>query len=247
MHRRLVTAGLVAALASPALAQQGVLTAPIPTTPQPAEQGSSSGQGGQASPQQREQRTTQGGAPQDARTPARQGGAQAGASGGTPAAQPGQQQSQAEAQYVMQALAAGTVSLQASNFAVTKAQNPRVKQFAEFEIGEQNTLADVLHSLADPSATASTGARQAASTAPELSQAASQMMERLSRAQPSPAFDREYVAGQIQGHQELLAIQERYLQGGAQSRELASIARLARGQIQQHLAVLQEIQAELGR
>ena len=30
------------------------------------------------------------------------------------------------------------MSLQQSNFALTKAQNPRVKQFAEFEVGEQN-------------------------------------------------------------------------------------------------------------
>ena len=37
MDRRVVTAGLVAALASPALAQQSTVVSPIPVQPQPAE------------------------------------------------------------------------------------------------------------------------------------------------------------------------------------------------------------------
>ena len=40
-------------------------------------------------------------------------------------------------------LALGTVSLQQSNFAHGKAQHPRVKQFAEFEIGDANRSARV--------------------------------------------------------------------------------------------------------
>jgi predicted outer membrane protein len=170
-----------------------------------------------------------------------------GQAGGAPASQ-GQQQSQADQQYIQQALALGTVSLQQSNFALSKAQNPHVKQFAEFEIGEQNTLGDVLHSFADPAATASTtpGAKASASTAPELTQEDSAAMERLSRAQPGPALDREYVAMQIQGHQKLLKLQEDYLQKSG-SRETSNIAKLARGQIKEHLALLDGIQKELGR
>ena len=242
MSRRLVIAGLMAAVALPALAQQAQQNQAIPfsATPQPAETQTNPALGQNA--QERQQRTQQGGAPQDTQTPARQGQASA------PAAM-GQQQSQAERQYIQQALALGTVSLQQSNFALSKAQNPRVKQFAEFEIGEQNLLADIMHSFADPNATASTtqGAQASASTAPELPQKDSQAMERLSKAQGGAAFDKDYVALQIQGHQDLLKLQETYLQQGSGNRETTNLAKLARNQIQEHLTMLQDIQKDLGR
>jgi predicted outer membrane protein len=106
-----------------------------------------------------------------------------------------------------------------------------------------------MHSFADPNATASTtqGAQASASTAPELPQKDSQAMERLSKAQAGAAFDKDYVALQIQGHQELSRLQETYLQQGSGNRETTNVARLSRGQIQEHLAMLQHIQKELGR
>jgi putative membrane protein len=244
--RRIVTAGLVAAFSLSAFnlatAQQPQQNQAIPfsVAPQPTETNPNQGLGSNA--QQRQQRTQQGGAPQDTGTPARQGQASA------PAGQ-GPQQSQADRQYVQQVLAAGTVSLQQSNFALSKAQNPRVKMFAEFEIAEQNNLADIMHSFADPASTASTtaGAQQAAATAPELPPEDSAAMERMSKAQPGAGFDRDYVALQIQGHQKLLAIQEAYIKNAPNNREALSVARLARGQIQEHLALLQDMQKELGR
>jgi predicted outer membrane protein len=241
MSRRLVIAGIVAAVSLPALAQQQNQAIPFSTTPQPAERQTNPALGQNA--QERQQRTQQGGAPQDTQTPARQGQANS-----APPAM-GQQQSQADRQYIQQALALSTVSLQQSNFALSKAQNPRVKQFAEFEIGEQNLLTDIMHSFADPNATASTtqGAQAAASTAPELPAKDSQAMERLSKAQAGPGFDRDYVALQIQGHQELLKLQETYLQQSSGNRETTNVARLSRGQIQEHLAMLQDLQKELGR
>ncbi len=240
MSRRLVIAGLMAAVAVPAFAQQQNQAIPYSVSPQPAETQPNPALGQNA--QERQQRTQQGGAPQDTQTPARQGQASA------PAAL-GQEQSQADRQYIQQALALGTVSLQQSNFALTKAQNPRVKQFAEFEIGEQNLLTEIMHSFADPNATASTtrGAQAAASTAPELPPKDAQAMERLSKAQAGPAFDRDYVALQIQGHQELLKLQETYLQQGSGNRETTNLAKLARNQIQEHLAMLQDVQKQLGQ
>lgn len=242
MSRRLIIAGLAAAISLPALAQgvQQNQAIPSPVTPQPAETQPNQGLGSNV--QERQQRTQQGGAPQDTQTPARQGQASA------PAAQ-SQQASQADRQYVQQVLAAGTVSLQQANFAIGKAQNPRVKQFAEFEIGEQNTLQDVMHSFADPAATASTtkGAQQAAATAPELPPQDAAAMEKLSKAQAGPAFDRDFVAMQIDGHQKLLSIQEQYLKTNSGNREITNLAKLARGQIQEHLALLGSIQQELGR
>ncbi|WP_201859538.1 DUF4142 domain-containing protein [Microvirga soli] len=241
MSRRLVIAGLMAAVAIPAFAQQQNQAIPQSTTPQPAETQTNPALGQNA--QQRQQRTQQGGAPQDTQTPARQGQANS-----APAAM-GEAQSQADRQYIQQALALGTVSLQQSNFALSKAQNPRVKQFAEFEVGEQNLLAEIMHSFADPNATASTtrGAQAAASTAPELPAKDAQAMERLSKAEAGAAFDKDYVALQIQGHQELLKLQESYLKQGSGNRETTNVAKLARGQIQEHLTMLQDMQKELGR
>ncbi|WP_243370415.1 DUF4142 domain-containing protein [Microvirga solisilvae] len=237
--RHIAIAGIAVAFALPVFAQQNQAPS-FPVTPQPTETNPNSALGQGA--EQRQQRTQQGGAPQDTQTPLRQGQANS-----APAAQ-GQQQSQADRQYIQQALALSTVSLQQSNFALSKAQNPRVKQFAQFEIGEQNNLTDILHSFADPAATASTstGAKAAASTAPELSQEDSAAMERLSKAQAGAAFDRDYVNLQIQGHQRLLKLQEDQIRSSG-NREMTNIAKLARGQIQEHLAMLDVIQKELGR
>jgi putative membrane protein len=120
-----------------------------------------------------------------------------------------------------------------------------VKQFAEFEEAEQNELTEVLRSLSDPGATASTAA--AASTAPVLSGEAAQVMERFSRAQPGPGFDRDYVAAQIVTHRDLLGVQGRFLRSNPSNRELANIARLARGRVQEHLTRLETLQQDLGR
>ncbi|MBM6593416.1 DUF4142 domain-containing protein [Microvirga pudoricolor] len=244
MSRRLVTAGFIAAImAAPAFAQgvtqnQGITQ---PATPQPAETQVNQGLGANAA--QREQRVQQGGAPQDTGTPMRQG------QNASAPAQMGQQQSQADMQYVQQTLAAGTVSLQQSNFALAKAQHPRVKEFANFEVAEQNTLADVMRSFSEPSSTASTspGARQAASTAPELPAADAAVMEKLSKAQPGAAFDKDYVAAQIDGHRKLLAVQETYMKNASGNREALNVAKLASGQIKEHITMLQDLQKELGR
>src|SRR5690606_6868747 len=87
MPRLFVASGLVALLAFPALAQQAQpnQVTPIPATPAPAESRPNEGLG--AGAEQREQRTRQGGAPQDTRTQTRQ-------SQGSDPAQGGQQQSQ---------------------------------------------------------------------------------------------------------------------------------------------------------
>jgi len=262
MNRRIVTAGLVAALSTPAFAQQSTVVSPIPVQPLPAETQAGGGlagpQGAQTQPD-RQNRVQQGGSPADTTTPRRQG--QASDPGGQATQQQAQQRNPAEIQYIQQTMAAGTVAFQASTFARAKAQNPRLKQFAAFEEAEQNTMFEILHSLADPATTSGTNtqaaqataaaqpntASQAAATAPVISGAGSEMMERMSKAQPGPAFDREYLNLQIQGHRELLGIQERYLASNPGTRGTAAIARMAMGQIKEHLALLEDIQQEIGR
>ena len=158
---------------------------------------------------------------------------------------PGGQLGQPDVQHIQQTLAGGTVALQTSEIALQKAQNPKVKEFAQFERDEQTTIAEVLRSLQEPAATASGGAARAAATAPELPPDKAKMMEQLQQAKAGAEFDRLYVQGQLQGHQELLQIQERYIQSNSKNRELTNTAKLARGHIKEHIARLQDIQKEL--
>jgi putative membrane protein len=177
-----------------------------------------------------------------------QAGSQSGSAAGGVYASAGPM-GQAEVQHLQQTLANGTVALQTSEIALQKAQNPKVKQFAQFERDEQTTIAEVLRSIQEPAATASSGAAgsgaRTAATAPEIPADKARMMEQLQQANAGPEFDRLYVLGQLQGHQELLQMQERYLQGNSSNREHTNVAKLTRGHIREHIAVLQEIQKEL--
>ena len=70
------------------------------------------------------------------------------------------------------------------------------------------------------------------------------MVQKLSQASGT-AFDREYLTGQMQGHQELLRVQEGYLASNPQNREHVGVAKLARGMIREHIALLEDIQTKL--
>lgn len=58
-------------------------------------------------------------------------------------------------------------------------------------------------------------------------------------------FDKMYVTAQLDGHRKLLTIQEDYLKVG-KNREHLSVAKLARGQIKEHIALLEDLQSKLG-
>ena len=150
----------------------------------------------------------------------------------------GQPLGQAEQQWLQQTMMVGSVALQTSEIALQKAQDEDVKQFAQFEVDEQRTVAEVLRSMLEPAGTAT-----AANPQPDPQHAA--MIQKLQQAKAGDAFDRDYIQGQLQGHQELLQIQERFLQGRPQSREAMNAAKLARGQIKEHLVLLKDIQEGL--
>ncbi len=139
---------------------------------------------------------------------------------------------QAEQQYMQRTLMNGTVSLETSKIALDKARNDDVKQFAKFEAEEQQTVAEIIRSMGDPSSTASTGAMPQGEMA--------QMVEKLRGMQAGAEFDRMYVQGQIQGHQELLKVQEEYVRGG-QNMHVKHIAMLAAGRIREHITELQDL------
>ncbi|KAA2241222.1 DUF4142 domain-containing protein [Salinarimonas soli] len=144
---------------------------------------------------------------------------------------------QAEQQYMQRTMMVGSVALETSKIALEKARNDDVKQFAKFEAEEQQTVAEIIRSMGDPSSTASTQSMPQGDMA--------QMVEKLRGTQAGAEFDRMYVMGQIQGHQELLKVQEEYIRGG-QNMHVKHIAMLAAGRIREHIEDLQDLQKRKG-
>jgi putative membrane protein len=167
-----------------------------------------------------------------------------GAAGGTysQAAQGGQAaMGQAEMQHLQQTMMGGAFALQTSEIALQKAKDEDVKQFAQFEVDEQRTIAEVLRSMMEPSGTAS----GASAAAPQLDAKHAEMVKKLQQAQAGEAFDKMYVDGQLQGHEELLQIQETYLKSNSRNREHVNVAKLARGHIKEHVQVLTDLKEAL--
>lgn len=134
-------------------------------------------------------------------------------------------------EHMAMTLMGGTLAKEASQLAMERAQNPKVKQFAGFEIAEQTVIAQVLTDTANPP--------------PVPLDAEHAAVLKTLQAQSGASFDRAYVLNQIQGHQELLQVQQGYLDNTNRSTDTQHIAALARMTIQQHLIMLQELQRDL--
>jgi putative membrane protein len=125
----------------------------------------------------------------------------------------------------------GGASLQMADIALEKARHPRVKEFARFEHDEQTTVAAVLKSL-DPSLQPSQPPQDVADT-----------IDRLKRMSPGPAFDREFVSAQIQGHEKLRGVQEDYLKNGKDTPAIDT-TKLVLGMINEHLTLLSDLRRD---
>ena len=154
---------------------------------------------------------------------------------GTPAAAMAQAMAMpmgdAERRHAMDTLRVGGLALRTSQMAQGKARGPRVREFADFEVAEQTTIAEIIREMSGM-------------TPPPPDARARTVMARLERAQ-GRAFEDAYVAAQIEGHNELLGIQERYLREGRNMHH-RHVAMLARGQIKEHLTLLNDIRARRG-
>jgi putative membrane protein len=134
----------------------------------------------------------------------------------------------------------GSLSLATSRLAVDRASDEMVKAFAKWEVAEQETIADVLKSM--ESEAKAEGALKPPSEAEveravdDEGKAAVSKLKSLSGAE----FDKAYVTSQLDGHRKLLAIQEDYLMIG-QNREHLGVAKLARGQIKEHIERLETL------
>jgi putative membrane protein len=131
-----------------------------------------------------------------------------------------------EAEHAERTLAVGAIALETSKLAQSMAKDDWVKRFANYEVAEQTTIAEILASM---------GAK------PPKDQKASEMVEKLKK---SSSFDADYVSGQLDGHQELLKIQDDYISAGKKLPGV-DVAKLARAQIKEHIDLLQTIQKNL--
>jgi len=172
-----------------------------------------------------------------------------GAAGGMPMNRAGGQMSQADMQHMQQTMQLGMVALETSRAAMNKLRNDDLKRFANFEMQEQMTLSEVLRSMMDPAMTSATGAAAGQSgagmPAMQMDASAREMIQKMQSQQAGADFDRMYLEGQLQGHRDLLQVQERYLQSNPQNREHMNVAKMARGHIREHIAMLEEMQKTL--
>jgi len=135
--------------------------------------------------------------------------------------------------YVQQTLLVGTVSMKTSEIAAQKATDPNVKTFATLEVAEQKAIASVL--AATPSG------QQPPAVPPERQK----MIDQLNATEAGQTFDQAYIQAQIEGHNELLAIQQ--TASGSRDPSVEAItARLAEQAVASHIAMLNLIQQMIG-
>jgi predicted outer membrane protein len=132
---------------------------------------------------------------------------------------------QGDQRYAMDTLRVGGVALRSSQLARSRARMPLLRAFAEMEVREQTGISQIIGEVSGMRAPPPPDPRMAA------------MEAELMRA--GLGFDELYRRSQIEGHEQLLRIQEDYLRGG-RNPHIRHIAMLSRGQILDHLTILRE-------
>ena len=140
-------------------------------------------------------------------------------------------QGTAEVTHRMDTLQTGMLAMETSRVALSKTNDPLIKQFAQVEVDEQTTIAAIFKSMY-PNAPEVTLNAENTAKLNELKSASGK------------AFDKMYVMGQIDGHKKLLEAQDDYI-SDAQNREELNVSKLARGQIKEHIMLLQAYQARM--
>ncbi|PDT41151.1 MULTISPECIES: DUF4142 domain-containing protein [Sinorhizobium] len=151
----------------------------------------------------------------------------------------------AERKHARSAMRVGALSLAASRTAENTTSDALLKQFAKWEIAEQEAASNVLRSM-EPYGGTSDGSGPPADAQLEtmLDAEGRTALEKL-RSLQGPAFDKAYVLLQSDGHKKLLAIHEEYVRSG-RDRERRNVARLTRLLIEEHLEHLEMLRIRLG-
>ena len=149
--------------------------------------------------------------------------------------------------HIKDTMTVGSQSLMISRIAQGKLKHPMGKQFADFEVAEQDGIADVLKSRSmsgtKPSGTLTppTDAEAEANLDADGKAAVAKFRDMAA----GPEFEKSYIQAQIEGHKKLLGIQDTYLQV-ADDEDETNLAKLAKGRIQEHLVILGDIEKHLG-
>ncbi|WP_188812831.1 DUF4142 domain-containing protein [Hymenobacter cavernae] len=142
-----------------------------------------------------------------------------------------------EAQFRAAIAPLAQMSMTSSQLATTQATNKYAKQFAGFELAETTAMMGILKDLG--------------TTPPAPDAKAQAMMDQL-KAAKGAAFDKAYIAAQVQTHQQLNALTTGYLASAAPSasnmmeKHGRHIAMLASTSIKEHLAITQQLSSMLG-
>jgi putative membrane protein len=158
------------------------------------------------------------------------------------APQPAPGLTSAQQKHINDTMAVGSLSLMLSRIAQAKANHLRLKQFVEFEIAEQETVADVLKALeTNVAPTGSIKAPTDAEVMQNLDAEGKAAVEKLRNLRAGAEFDREYIRYEVEGHRKLLDTQEAYLKSPDNLDE-TNVAKLARGMIKEHLTLLADME-----
>ncbi len=133
------------------------------------------------------------------------------------------------ASYAAATLQIGTLAKTTSQVALSISKNAFVRRFAQSEIAEQTAVAQSLTSEFTPPPAQLTAAQQ-------------QIIASL-QGLTGPRFDESYVQAQIQGHQQLLLLQQEFLAGDTDpAADFVHVALIATAFIQTHLSLLKGLQ-----
>lgn len=172
-------------------------------------------------------------APALAQTGAQGTGMQGMSAGAAGSDQPGAAQRHAD--FVHKASASDQAEMQSSQLALQRAQDPAVKMFARWMITDHTMSTAQLKTIAQ-------SANLQMSTAPDAQQ--QQMLHQLQAANGAQ-FDQQYVAGQVQAHQQAVQLFQQVAQSAGDD-PFRTFAQMMLPAMQAHLQAAQDLQGTLG-
>ena len=152
-----------------------------------------------------------------------------------PAATQAGAQVPAAADFVNRAAISNMFEIQSSQLAQQKAQNDRVRQFAQSMVQDHTAAGDKLKSSAQ--------GIQGATIPSSLDQPHQQMVQTLQSAS-GPGFDRDYVQMQVTAHRDAVSLFDQYAQNG-DNQQLKQFAQQTLPTLREHLQSVEQIQNSL--
>ena len=152
-----------------------------------------------------------------------------------PAATQAGAQVPAAADFVNRAAISNMFEIQSSQLAQQKAQNERVRQFAQNMVQDHTAAGDKLKSSAQ--------GIQGATIPSSLDQPHQQMVQTLQSAS-GPGFDRDYVQMQVTAHRDAVSLFDQYAQNG-DNQQLKQFAQQTLPTLREHLQSVEQIQTSL--